>query len=34
MHKRLASEFARIEKKYPNPMTESEIYKLLEDFSM
>ncbi|NMB37527.1 MAG: adenosylcobalamin-dependent ribonucleoside-diphosphate reductase [Bacteroidales bacterium] len=32
MHKRLASEFARIEKKYPNPMTESEIYKLLEDF--
>lgn len=32
MHKRQASEFARIEKKYPNPMTESEIYKLLEDF--
>lgn len=32
IHKRLASEFARIEKKYPNPMTESEIYKLLEDF--
>ena len=32
MHKRLAKEFARIEKKYPNPMSEEEIYGLLKDF--
>lgn len=32
MHKRLAKEFARIEKKYPNPMSEEEIYELLKDF--
>jgi ribonucleoside-diphosphate reductase alpha chain len=32
MHKRIASEFARIEAKYPNPMSEDEIYKLLKDF--
>ena len=32
MHHRLASEFARIEKKYPNPMEEDEIYALLKDF--
>ena len=32
MHHRLASEFARIEKKYPNPMSEEEIYGLLKDF--
>ena len=32
MHKRLAAEFARIEKKYPNPMTLSEIFELLKDF--
>ncbi len=32
MHKRLAREFARIEEKYPNPMSEEEIYKLLKDF--
>ena len=32
MHKRLASEFARIEKKYPNPMKMSEIFELLKDF--
>jgi ribonucleoside-diphosphate reductase alpha chain len=32
MHKRLAAEFARIEKKYPNPMTMSEIFELLKDF--
>ena len=32
MHRRLASEFARIEKKYPNPMTEDEIFSLLKDF--
>ncbi|HKM12952.1 MAG TPA: adenosylcobalamin-dependent ribonucleoside-diphosphate reductase [Bacteroidales bacterium] len=32
MHKRLAAEFARIENKYPNPMTLSEIFELLKDF--
>ena len=32
MHRRLASELGRIEKKYPNPMSESEIYELLKDF--
>ena len=32
MHKRLASAFSSIEKKYPNPMSESEILSLLEDF--
>jgi ribonucleoside-diphosphate reductase alpha chain len=32
MHKRLAKEFARIENKYPNPMSEEEIYGLLKDF--
>src|ERR1700722_17959 len=32
MHKRLSSEFARIEKKYPNGMLEPEIYELLKGF--
>jgi len=32
MHKRLASEFARIEQKYSNPMSEEEIYSLFKDF--
>lgn len=32
MHRRLAKEFARIEKKYPNPMSEEEIFALLQDF--
>ncbi|MCF8236292.1 MAG: adenosylcobalamin-dependent ribonucleoside-diphosphate reductase [Bacteroidales bacterium] len=32
MHWRLAREIARIEKKYPNPMKEEEIYELLRDF--
>jgi len=32
MHKRLAKEFARIEKRYPNPMSEEEIYNLLKGF--
>lgn len=32
MHKRLAAEFARIEKKYPNPMSQEEIYDLLKNF--
>jgi ribonucleoside-diphosphate reductase alpha chain len=32
MHRRLSSEFARVEKKYPNPMSESEIFELFENF--
>ena len=32
MHRRIASEFARIEGNYPNAMTEEEIYGLLKDF--
>jgi len=32
MHRRLAKEFARIEQKYANPMSEDEIYALLKDF--
>jgi len=32
MHRRLAREFARIERKYPNPMGEESIYNLLRDF--
>ena len=32
MHRRLAREYARIERKYPNPMGEEEIYQLLKDF--
>jgi ribonucleoside-diphosphate reductase alpha chain len=32
MHHRLASEIARIEKKYPNPLSEQEIYYVLKDF--
>ncbi len=32
MHRRLAAEYARIEKKYPNPLSEEEIYHLLKDF--
>ncbi len=32
MHRRLAREFARIEAKYPNPMSEDEIFGLLKDF--
>ncbi len=32
MHRRLAREFARIEKKYPNPMSEELIFSLLKDF--
>ena len=32
MHRRLASEFARIELKYMNPLTEDEIYELFKDF--
>ncbi len=32
MHRRLAKEVARVEKKYPNPMTEDELYELFKDF--
>ena len=32
MHRRLAKEFARIESKYSNPMTEDEIFELIRDF--
>ena len=32
MHRRLAKEIARIEKKYPNPIDEEEIFNLLKDF--
>ena len=32
MHRRLAKEIARIEKKYPNPMGEDEVYELLKGF--
>ena len=32
MHHRIAHEIARIEKNYPNPMGEEEVYGLLKDF--
>lgn len=32
MHKRLAKEIARIEKRYPNPMEEKKIYELFKGF--
>ncbi|KAF0203454.1 MAG: ribonucleoside-diphosphate reductase class [Bacteroidetes bacterium] len=32
MHRRLAEEVARIEKKYPNPMGEEEIFELFRNF--
>lgn len=32
MHRRLAKEVARIEKKYANPMTEDELYDLFKEF--
>ncbi len=32
MHKRLAKEIARIEKRYPNPLTEDEIFNVLKEF--
>jgi ribonucleoside-diphosphate reductase alpha chain len=32
MHKRIASEFARIEAKHPNGLSENEIYELMKDF--
>jgi ribonucleoside-diphosphate reductase alpha chain len=33
MHRRLAKEIARIEIKYPNPLSEEEVYHLLKDFT-
>lgn len=32
MHRRIAKEIVRIEKNYPNPMTEDEIFEVLKDF--
>lgn len=32
MHRRLASELARVEKNYPNPMSEQTIFDLLDEF--
>lgn len=32
MHRRMARELARIEAKYPNPMSEEDIFSLLRDF--
>jgi len=32
MHRRLAREIARIEERYPNPISEDEIFHLLKDF--
>jgi len=32
MHHRIANELARIEKKYPNPMSEEKIFSLLKNF--
>ncbi len=32
MHRRIAAELARIERKYPNPASENELYNLLKDF--
>ncbi len=32
MHHRIAAEIARVEKTYPNPMSEDEIFALLKDF--
>lgn len=32
MHRRLSKEFARIEQKYPNPLSEEEVFSLLDKF--
>ena len=32
MHHRLAKEFARIEKKYPNPLSEKQIFSLMDHY--
>ena len=33
MHWRIANEIARIEQKYPNPMSAEEVYELIKDFN-
>ena len=33
MHRRIAAEIARIEKKYPNPLSEEDIYNVLKGFA-
>ena len=32
MHRRIAKEIARVEKKYPNPLGEEEVFDLIKDF--
>ncbi|HFA51845.1 MAG TPA: adenosylcobalamin-dependent ribonucleoside-diphosphate reductase [Bacteroidetes bacterium] len=32
MHRRIAAELARIEKRYPNPVSEQKMYSMLKDF--
>ncbi|MCM8568308.1 adenosylcobalamin-dependent ribonucleoside-diphosphate reductase [Gramella jeungdoensis] len=32
MHRRIAKEIARVEKKYPNPMSENEVFDLIKNF--
>jgi ribonucleoside-diphosphate reductase alpha chain len=32
MHHRIAAEIARIEERYPNPLSESEVFELIRDF--
>ena len=32
MHRRIAREIARIEKNYPNPMSEDEVFELIRHF--
>ena len=32
MHRRIAKEIARVEQKYPNPLTEAEIFDLIKNF--
>ena len=32
MHHRIASEIARVEQRYPNPLTEEEIFEAIKDF--
>lgn len=32
MHKRIASEIARVEQKYANPLSENEVFELIKDF--
>ncbi|MDT0650948.1 adenosylcobalamin-dependent ribonucleoside-diphosphate reductase [Autumnicola edwardsiae] len=32
MHRRISKEIARIEQRYPNPMTEDEVFDLIKDF--